>query len=101
MCRVDTVDAVFALTFSKHQANHLLAGLGTGALTLYRHDAPTTTLTPVASWPEAHAREVFGVDGSVHQPTTVASCAWDAQLKLVCTRASTPHHTPHDTRRVP
>jgi len=77
--RFPTQDALYDLTWSEVNANHLLTSSGDGSLRLY--DITLQPQYPIATFAE-HSREAFSCTWNLTSKTAFASSSWDGTVKI-------------------
>ena len=79
LVRFPTQDALYDLTWSETNANHLLTSSGDGSLRLY--DTTLQPQHPIAVFTE-HTREAFACAWNLTSKTAFASSSWDGTVKI-------------------
>lgn len=87
ICRFDTNDACYGITWSEAHENHFVVACGDGVVRMYDGNAPGSL--PLVNYNE-HKREVYAVSWNLVSKDNFVSSSWDGTIKLVNTPL--PHH---------
>ncbi|KAF8455973.1 peroxin 7 [Terfezia claveryi] len=79
VCRFDTQDGLFDVTWSEIHENQLVVASGDGSIKLF--DIMVKDSFPIQNWQE-HQREVFSVSWNLVDKNTFCSSSWDGTVKI-------------------